>query len=74
MASARRRRCEFAVPRDAGFSSNFIVRIGGRLTVNELLGAGWNQTRYDGTLLTGGGGVVSITNSSGVNWSFEEVR
>jgi hypothetical protein len=57
-----------------GFSSNFIVRIGGRLTVNELLGTGWSQTRYDGTLLTGGGGVVSITNSSGVSWSFEEVR
>ncbi len=57
-----------------GFSSNFIVRIGGRLIVNELLGTGWSSTRYEGTLLTGGGGVVSITNSSGVVWSFEEVR
>ena len=57
-----------------GFSSNFIVKIGGRLIVNELLGTAWGQTRYDGTLLTGGGGVVSITNSSGVSWSFEEVR
>jgi hypothetical protein len=57
-----------------GSSSNFVVRIGGRLIVNELLGTFWNQTRYDGTLLTGGGGVVSITNSSGVSWSFEEVR
>jgi hypothetical protein len=57
-----------------GFSSNFIVRIGGRLIVNELLGTGWGQTKYDGVLLTGGGGVVSITNSSGVSWSFEEVR
>jgi len=55
-------------------SSNFIVRVGGRLLVNELLGTSWKQTRYDGTLLTGGGGVVAITNSSGVNWSFEEVR
>jgi hypothetical protein len=58
----------------SGSSSNFIVRIGGRLIVNELLGIFWNQTRYDGTLLTGGGGVVAITNSSGVSWSFEEVR
>jgi Abnormal spindle-like microcephaly-assoc'd, ASPM-SPD-2-Hydin len=57
-----------------GNSSNFVVRIGGRLLVNELLGTFWNQTRYDGTLLTGGGGVVAITNSSGVAWSFEEVR
>jgi hypothetical protein len=55
-------------------SSNFIVRIGGRLIVNELLGTFWNQTRYDGTLLTGGGGVVAIANSSGVAWSIDEVR
>jgi hypothetical protein len=58
----------------SGYSSNFIVKIGGRLIVNELLGIGWGTTRYDGTLLTGGGGVVAITNSSGVSWSFEEVR
>jgi hypothetical protein len=57
-----------------GSSSNFIVRIAGRLLVNELIGTFWNTTRYDGTLLTGGGGVVSITNSSGVAWSFEEIR
>ena len=57
-----------------GHSSNFIVKIGGRLIVNELLGTFWGKTRYDGTLLTGGGGVVAITNSSGVGWSFEEVR
>lgn len=57
-----------------GNTSNFIVKIGGRLIVNELLGTFWGQTRYDGTLLTGGGGTVSITNSSGVSWSFEEVR
>jgi hypothetical protein len=56
-----------------GYTSNFIVRIGGRLIVNELIGDGWGSRRYDGTLLTGGGGVVSITNSSGVQWSFEEV-
>lgn len=57
-----------------GNSSNFVVRIGGRLIVNELIGTGWGTTRYDGTLLTGGGGVVAITNSSGVSWSIQEVR
>jgi len=57
-----------------GYTSNFVVRIGGRLIVNELLGTAWGTTRYDGTLLTGGGGVVSITNSSGVSWTVEEVR
>jgi hypothetical protein len=54
-------------------SSNFIVRIGGRLVVNELLGRGWGMTRYDGTHLTSGG-IVEITNSSGVQWSFAQVQ
>lgn len=57
-----------------GNSSNFVVRIGGRLIVNELLGRSWNQTTYDGTLLTGGGGTVAITLSSGVSWSIQEIR
>lgn len=66
-----------------GSSSNFIVWIGpptsfspgSRLLVNEIIGtfAGLRPT-YDGTLLTGGGGGTSITNSSGVVWSFTEVR
>lgn len=55
-------------------SSNFVVRIGGRLIVNELLGTGWNQTVYDGVLLTGGGGTTAITLSSGVAWTITEVR
>lgn len=59
-------------------SSNFIVKIDGRLLVNELLGTGWSQTRYEGTLLSGltstSAGTIAITNSSGVAWSFEEVR
>lgn len=57
-----------------GCSSNFIVRVSGRLLVNELVGTCWSQTRYEGTLLSGGGGQVTVTNSSGVVWSFEEVR
>lgn len=57
-----------------GNSSNFVVRIGGRLIVNELLGRSWSMTTYDGTLLTGGGGTVAITLSSGVSWSIQEIR
>lgn len=55
-----------------GYSSNFIVYVGGSLLVNELLGTGWGTTRYDGTLLTTGG-VVEIKYSSGVSWSFTQV-
>ena len=62
------------IGRYSQYSSNFIVKIGGRLIVNELLGTGWGQTVYDGTLLSGGGGVTQITNSSGVSWSFTEVK
>lgn len=54
-------------------SSNFIVRVAGRLLVNELIGTGWSSTTYDGTLVTTGG-QVAITSSSGVSWSFTEVR
>lgn len=52
----------------SSYSSNFIVKVGGSLLVNELLGTGWGTTRYEGVLLTTGG-VVAITNSSGVSWS-----
>jgi hypothetical protein len=55
------------------FTSNFIVRIGGRLVVNELVGTAYNQTHFDGTYAISGG-TVEITNSSGVRWSFTEVR
>jgi hypothetical protein len=57
-----------------GFSSNFIVRLSGRLLVNELLGTFWTMPRYEGVLLTNGGGVVEIVSSSGVSWSFAEER
>jgi len=58
----------------SGGSSNFIIKIGGRLIVNELLGTGFGRTAYDGTHLTGGGGVTEITNSAAVAWTFAEVR
>ena len=54
-------------------SSNFIVRVGGRLVVNELLGRSWGQERYEGVHQVTGG-VTEITNSSGVEWSVTEVR
>jgi hypothetical protein len=41
--------------------------------VNELLGTGWGRVDFDGTYLTSGG-VVQITDSSGVAWSFTQVR
>jgi hypothetical protein len=57
-----------------GFSSNFIVHIGGRPIVSVEIGIARQTDSYDATLPTGGGGVVSITNSAGVQWSFEEIR
>jgi hypothetical protein len=57
----------------AGNSSNFIVHIGGNHIVNELLGTFWGQVDFTGTYLTSGG-VVEILSSSGVQWTFTEVR
>lgn len=57
------------------FVSNFIVKIGGRLIVNEILGTSSIAvgTHFEGTYVTTGG-VVEITNSTGVAWTFTEVR
>jgi len=57
----------------SGFSSNFIVHIGGAHIVNDLLGTFWGPTVSDGTYLTTGG-TVEIIDSLGVNWSFTQVR
>ena len=49
-----------------GFCENFIVRIAGRLIVNEILGScsvATSARHYDGTSLTSGG-VVEVLNSS----------
>jgi hypothetical protein len=57
-----------------GRSTNFIVKIGGRLIVNELLGTSWpDGPHFEGTYTTTGG-VTEITNSTGVAWTFTEVR
>ncbi len=53
--------------------SNFIVYIGGRLIVNDIIGTRWPSTVSDGMYVTTGG-VVQITNSTGVVWSFTETR
>jgi Carboxypeptidase regulatory-like domain len=56
-----------------GYSSNFVIYVGGRLIVNELVGVAWKQTHHEGTYLVPGG-VVQITDSSGVSWSMVEER
>lgn len=57
-----------------GRSTNFIVEVAGRLLVNELLGTAWpNGPHFEGTYITTGG-VTAITHSSGVLWTFTEVR
>ncbi len=56
---------------------NFVVRIGGRSSIiNIILGtcSVADAPSIDSTYLTGGGGVVSITISTGVRWTFTEVR
>ena len=54
-------------------STNFIIKVGGRLVVNELLGTSWGATHYEGTHLVTGT-VVEITDSTGVSWSVTEVQ
>ena len=56
---------------------NFVVRIGGRASIiNVILGtcSVADAPSLDSTYLTGGGGVVSITISTGIRWTFTEVR
>jgi hypothetical protein len=56
---------------------NFVVGIGGRRsTVNVILGtcSVADARMLDSTYLTCGGGVVSITISTGVQWTFTEIR
>lgn len=58
-----------------GFCENFVVRIGGRLVVNEILGTCSVAVgpRIDGTYATTGG-VVEVTRSSGVSWEIEQIQ
>lgn len=54
---------------------NFIVHIGGQFKVNVILGtcSVADARTYDG-IVTTTGGTVEIVSSTGVNWSFTEVR
>jgi hypothetical protein len=56
-----------------------VIASGCRLLVNELLGTSWKSTTYDATLLTGNGGTsatgsLTVQLSTGVAWTFTEVR
>jgi len=55
-------------------SSNFIVDIGGDLIVNEIIGTNSDILTFEGTYLLKDGRTTEITNSSGVSWTFTEVR
>lgn len=59
-----------------GSCENFVVKVAGRLVVNEILGrcSVAIGPHYDGTHLITGGGVAEVTLSSGVSWLVEEVR
>ena len=59
----------------SGYCQNFVVYIADRLIVNEILGTCSIAIgpRYDGVHTTSGG-VVETRISSGVSWSFTEVR
>jgi hypothetical protein len=58
-----------------GSCENFIILVGGRLLVNEILGGCSiaSGRTYEGTHLTSGG-VVEVRSSQGINWTFTEVR
>ena len=60
----------------ASSCQNFIVHIAGRSVVNVILGTcSVADTRtHDGTYAIAGGGQVEIVSSSGVSWTFTEVR
>ncbi len=58
-----------------GSCENFIINIAGRLIVNEILGSCSvaSGRHFDGTFLSTGG-VVEVTHSIGISWTFVEVR
>jgi hypothetical protein len=59
-----------------GSCENFVVKIAGRLVVNEILGScsvATSGRHFDGTYATSGG-LVAVTQSTGVSWTFVEER
>ena len=57
-----------------GTSSNFMAKIGGDSIVNELLGTSYKISQFEGTYLLKDGRTTEIVNSSGVSWTFTEVK
>lgn len=57
------------------FCQNFVVRIAGRVLVNVILGtcSVADARTHDGTYVTAGG-VTEVTISSGIAWTFTEIR
>lgn len=55
---------------DTGSTSNFAVRAGGSLIVNEIL----RNADYDGTHVVTGGALIEIISSASIQWTFTEVR
>ena len=56
-----------------GFCENFFVHIVGRSVVNETLGTCSSGSHFEGTYATTGG-TAEVTGSTGVAWTFTEVR
>ena len=54
---------------DRTSNSNFIVRVAGRLVLNEILR---ETITYDGVHLLPGGGVTEIISSSAISWVFSQ--
>ena len=73
-ASVTRIRIQATYSANTPTTANFIVGIAGANVVNELLGASQTSTMFDGTYLLVAGGKVEITSSSGVSWTFSEIR
>jgi hypothetical protein len=58
----------------SGTSSHFYVDIAGKSVVIESIGTSHSPVALDGTYLLTGGGIVEITSSSGVSWTFTGVQ
>ena len=58
----------------SGSTSTFFVDVAGKSLIIEIIGSSQTPTAFDGTYLLQNGGVVEITKSSGVKWSFTEVQ
>lgn len=73
-ASVKRIRIQATYSATTPTSANFIVGIAGSNVVNVVLGSSQSSTMFDGTYLIGGGGSVEISGSSGVSWTFSEIK